>query len=159
MEITGWDLEFCKVDQGTLFELILVRPAAFEPLRGCVHDPLTRPQASNFLDINSMLNLLCKNVASMMKGAPLQRGSTLTRRRQEGRRDPPHVQHQERLHAGGGGAGPQGKRVVRDDPVALDGTIVHRIECLLWSQPGAARVLTQQGGTELLYGALGVVVR
>eukprot|EP00054_Salpingoeca_dolichothecata_P031679 m.264263 g.264263 ORF g.264263 m.264263 type:complete len:172 (+) comp27626_c0_seq1:106-621(+) len=46
-EITGWDADFVKVDQGTLFEMIL---------------------ASNFLDIKPMLDLTCKTVANMIKG-------------------------------------------------------------------------------------------
>eukprot|EP00051_Salpingoeca_urceolata_P024255 m.423414 g.423414 ORF g.423414 m.423414 type:complete len:169 (-) comp20211_c2_seq3:4819-5325(-) len=46
-EITGWDADFTKVDQGTLFEMIL---------------------AANFLDIKPMLDLTCKTVANMIKG-------------------------------------------------------------------------------------------
>eukprot|EP00127_Corallochytrium_limacisporum_P001721 Clim_evm58s77 gene=Clim_evmTU58s77 len=42
-----WDTEFCRVDQGTLFELIL---------------------AANYLDIKPMLDLTCKTVAQMIKG-------------------------------------------------------------------------------------------
>eukprot|EP00729_Bicosta_minor_P007632 gene7632-22523_t len=45
--ITGWDAEFVKVDQATLFEMIL---------------------AANFLDIKRMLDLTCKSVAEMIKG-------------------------------------------------------------------------------------------
>ncbi|RKP05328.1 Skp1 family, dimerization domain-containing protein [Thamnocephalis sphaerospora] len=45
-EIDEWDMEFCKVDQGTLFEMIL---------------------AANYLDIRSMLDLTCKTVANMIK--------------------------------------------------------------------------------------------
>jgi S-phase kinase-associated protein 1 len=45
--ITGWDAEFVKVDQATLFEMIL---------------------AANFLDIKPMLDLTCKSVAEMIKG-------------------------------------------------------------------------------------------
>lgn len=46
-DIIGWDLEFCKVDQPTLFELIL---------------------AANYLDIKELLDLTCKTVANMIKG-------------------------------------------------------------------------------------------
>ncbi|KAG0004440.1 hypothetical protein BGZ65_000364 [Modicella reniformis] len=45
-EIAEWDLEFCKVDQGTLYELIL---------------------AANYLDIKPLLDLTCKTVANMIK--------------------------------------------------------------------------------------------
>ena len=40
-------MEFCKVDQATLFELIL---------------------AANYLDIRPLLDLTCKTVANMIKG-------------------------------------------------------------------------------------------
>lgn len=46
-DIIGWDLDFCKVDQKTLFELIL---------------------AANYLDIKNLLDLACKTVANMIKG-------------------------------------------------------------------------------------------
>lgn len=46
-EISPWDLEFCTVDQPTLFELIL---------------------AANYLDIKTLLDLTCKTVANMIKG-------------------------------------------------------------------------------------------
>ncbi|KAK6141015.1 hypothetical protein DH2020_025237 [Rehmannia glutinosa] len=42
-----FDAEFVKVDQGTLFDLIL---------------------AANYLDIKSLLDLTCETVANMMKG-------------------------------------------------------------------------------------------
>ncbi|XP_057559588.1 S-phase kinase-associated protein 1-like [Hippopotamus amphibius kiboko] len=42
-----WDQEILKVDQGTLFELIL---------------------AANYLDIKGLLDVTCKTVASMIKG-------------------------------------------------------------------------------------------
>lgn len=45
-DIIPWDQEFCKVDQATLFELIL---------------------AANYLDIKSLLDLTCKTVANMIK--------------------------------------------------------------------------------------------
>jgi len=46
-DICSWDADFLKIDQGTLFELIL---------------------ASNYLDIKGLLNVTCKSVANMMKG-------------------------------------------------------------------------------------------
>lgn len=46
-EETEWNQEFVKVDQATLFELIL---------------------AANYLDIKSLLDLTCKTVANMIKG-------------------------------------------------------------------------------------------
>ena len=46
-DIIPWDLDFCKVDQAALFELIL---------------------AANYLDIKPLLDLTCKTVANMIKG-------------------------------------------------------------------------------------------
>ena len=46
-DISPWDMEFCNVDQATLFELILV---------------------ANYLDIKPLLDLTCKSVAYMIKG-------------------------------------------------------------------------------------------
>lgn len=45
-DISTWDMEFLKVDQGTLFELIL---------------------AANYLDIRGLLDVTCKTVANMIK--------------------------------------------------------------------------------------------
>ncbi|KAF9100117.1 hypothetical protein BGX29_003337 [Mortierella sp. GBA35] len=45
-DIGEWDLEYCKVDQGTLYELIL---------------------AANYLDIKPLMDLTCKTVANMIK--------------------------------------------------------------------------------------------
>ena len=45
--ISPWDTDFCKIDQTTLFELIL---------------------AANYLDIKPLLDLTCKTVANMIKG-------------------------------------------------------------------------------------------
>jgi S-phase kinase-associated protein 1 len=44
--MSEWDEQFCRVDQGTLFEMIL---------------------AANYLDIKSMLDLTCRAVANMIK--------------------------------------------------------------------------------------------
>ena len=46
-DIIPWDNDFCRVDQATLFELIL---------------------AANYLDIKPLLDLTCKTVANMIKG-------------------------------------------------------------------------------------------
>ena len=46
-DISSWDSDFLKVDQGTLFELIL---------------------AAKYLDIKGLLDLTCKTVANMIKG-------------------------------------------------------------------------------------------
>lgn len=46
-DISNWDVEFLKLDQGTLFELIL---------------------AANYLDIKGLLDVTCKTVANMIKG-------------------------------------------------------------------------------------------
>ena len=45
-DISTWDMEFLKVDQGTLFELIL---------------------AANYLEIRGLLEYTCKTVADMIK--------------------------------------------------------------------------------------------
>jgi len=46
-DISSWDSDFLKVDQGTLFELIL---------------------AANYLDIKGLLDVTCKTVANLIKG-------------------------------------------------------------------------------------------
>ncbi|OMO85395.1 SKP1 component [Corchorus capsularis] len=46
-DMKAWDTEFMKVDQNTLFDLIL---------------------AANYLNIKGLLDLTCKTVADMMKG-------------------------------------------------------------------------------------------
>eukprot|EP00252_Welwitschia_mirabilis_P023609 TRINITY_DN6721_c0_g1_i1.p1 TRINITY_DN6721_c0_g1~~TRINITY_DN6721_c0_g1_i1.p1 ORF type:complete len:158 (-),score=27.32 TRINITY_DN6721_c0_g1_i1:293-766(-) len=46
-DVKAWDAEFVKVDQGTLFDLIL---------------------AANYLNIKNLLDLTCQTVADMIKG-------------------------------------------------------------------------------------------
>lgn len=46
-DIPSWDVEFLKMDQGSLFELML---------------------AANYLDIKGLLDVACKTVANMIKG-------------------------------------------------------------------------------------------
>ena len=46
-DIPKWDIDFLKVDQGILFEIIL---------------------AASYLDINDLLEIGCQTVANMMKG-------------------------------------------------------------------------------------------
>ncbi|XP_074302334.1 SKP1-like protein 1B [Silene latifolia] len=46
-DLKAWDVEFVKVDQSTLFDLIL---------------------AANYLNIKSLLDLTCQTVADMIKG-------------------------------------------------------------------------------------------
>ncbi|CAL9168078.1 unnamed protein product [Musa hybrid cultivar] len=76
-EIKSWDAEFVKVDQATLFDLILVRYlnassslivlysyyVAFfvSMIWWCI-------QAANYLNIKGLLDLTCQTVADMIKG-------------------------------------------------------------------------------------------
>ncbi|KAK9888079.1 hypothetical protein WA026_000354 [Henosepilachna vigintioctopunctata] len=46
-DICEWDVDFLKVDQGTLFEIML---------------------AANYLDVKGLLDTTCKTVANMIKG-------------------------------------------------------------------------------------------
>lgn len=80
---TTFDTEFVKVDQATLFELILVRlanpitltssllpPPSSRPRKPRTHTNsiLFLSQAANYLNIKSLLDLTCMTVANMIKG-------------------------------------------------------------------------------------------
>ena len=78
-EIKTWDTDFVKVDQSTLFELILVlywHPGVKHILlASCFHTHNTGHlrlfgfmQAANYLNIKSLLDLTCLTVANMIKG-------------------------------------------------------------------------------------------
>ena len=51
LNISDWDASFLRVDQGTLFELIL---------------------AANYLDMKGLLNVTCGTVANMIKGKTVE---------------------------------------------------------------------------------------
>ncbi|CAL9151753.1 unnamed protein product, partial [Musa hybrid cultivar] len=72
-ELKSWDAEFVKVDQATLFDLILVRSLILSPF--CyftiylfVLMILWFTQAANYLNIKGLLDLTCQTVADMIKG-------------------------------------------------------------------------------------------
>lgn len=86
-EIKTWDNEFVKVDQATLFELILVGFLPLHPVASTcnrhiravpsnlssIHhghpSGLAHMQAANYLNIKALLDLGCLTVANMIKGA------------------------------------------------------------------------------------------
>ena len=87
-EIKTWDNEFVKVDQATLFELILVgrmlcilftctcrkrSGMVLSKTAACAFHPggLPHMQAANYLNIKALLDLGCLTVANMIKGASL----------------------------------------------------------------------------------------
>ncbi|TQD97898.1 hypothetical protein C1H46_016423 [Malus baccata] len=57
-DLKAWDAEFVKVDQATLFDLILA----------LAKDLMNAPNAANYLNIKSLLDLTCQTVADMIKG-------------------------------------------------------------------------------------------
>ena len=66
-EIKAFDTEFVKVDQSTLFDLILVSPPSNSQTL-CHLTPCVSSQAANYLNIKVLLDLTCQTVASMIKG-------------------------------------------------------------------------------------------
>ncbi len=69
-ETKAWDNEFVKVDQSTLFELILVSHVLV--CQRHAHDTGAKSsffsQAANYLNIKDLLDLTCSCVANMIKG-------------------------------------------------------------------------------------------
>jgi S-phase kinase-associated protein 1 len=66
-EIKAFDNEFVKVDQSTLFDLILVS-SLLTRLSCSFPSPSPRLQAANYLNIKVLLDLTCQTVAQMIKG-------------------------------------------------------------------------------------------
>ncbi|CAL5332107.1 unnamed protein product [Camellia sinensis] len=62
-ELKTFDIEFVKVDQGTLFDLIL-----WVELVAVTNLCSDRMLAANYLNIKSLLDLTCQTVADMIKG-------------------------------------------------------------------------------------------
>ncbi|CAL9172159.1 unnamed protein product [Musa hybrid cultivar] len=75
-EIKSWDAEFVKVDQATLFDLILVRYlnasssliVLYCYLFGDKSSLVLHLHAANYLNIKGLLDLTCQTVADMIKG-------------------------------------------------------------------------------------------
>ena len=71
-DISSWDADFLKVDQGTLFELILVSLPYFDLVtllwQSVFNGLIILFQAANYLDIKGLLDVTCKTVANMIKG-------------------------------------------------------------------------------------------
>lgn len=72
-DISSWDADFLKVDQGTLFELILVCLQIDAHIKLLIHFLKFIQidycyQAANYLDIKGLLDVTCKTVANMIKG-------------------------------------------------------------------------------------------
>ncbi|GLJ36408.1 hypothetical protein SUGI_0730980 [Cryptomeria japonica] len=59
-DVKKWDQEFVKVDQATLFDLIL---ASY-----FVYPDLGSMKAANYLNINNLLHFTCQTVADMIEG-------------------------------------------------------------------------------------------
>ena len=68
-EVKQYDQEFMKVEQGVLFELILVRLSPAAKFYGSPNDAdQSVLQAANYMHIEPLLDLACQTVANMIKG-------------------------------------------------------------------------------------------
>ncbi|GAY42871.1 hypothetical protein CUMW_070250 [Citrus unshiu] len=65
-DLKAWDTDFVKVDQATLFDLILVF-STYIPVSILGTGTLLL-KAANYLNIKSLLDLTCQTVADMIKG-------------------------------------------------------------------------------------------
>lgn len=74
-ELKSFDADFVKVDQSTLFELIMVcrTPHDLAPPWHCVQvtNRQSVSQAANYMDSKDLLDLTCLTVANMIKGMDL----------------------------------------------------------------------------------------
>ncbi|CAL5366149.1 unnamed protein product [Camellia sinensis] len=65
-DLKTWDSDFVKVDQPTLFDLILGFGVMFAGV--IIEQNLYSYEAANYLNIKSLLDLTCQTVADMIKG-------------------------------------------------------------------------------------------
>lgn len=90
VEMPAWDADFFRVDQSTLFEIVL---------------------AANFLEIRPLMDLACKVIADMIKACTLEGEEDLVG--EDDRGDSRHVRHRQRLHSRGGRADAPPERLAR----------------------------------------------
>ncbi|KAG6776607.1 hypothetical protein D5086_011647 [Populus alba] len=67
-DLKAWDTEFVKVDQATLFDLILalMKSTGYNVNQEAVF--IGDVEAANYLNIKNLLDLTCQRVADMIKG-------------------------------------------------------------------------------------------